>query len=185
MGFREIFLSVLVLGLAVAAAWHASGAVSERDALHVAAVAGAGVTTSPPAPVTVRLLAVGSAAVQAVWVPTSLFRAAHLAAGAWLALAAALTALVAARLGAGRGERPGAGLAAGLFAGAAVLLGADTGRLGLLASPVPILLVLLSGSAAAFVWSRPRPFLGGLLLGLATACLGCHTDEHRKQLRPE
>ena len=169
MGFREIFLSVLVLGLAVAAAWHASGAVSERDALHVAAAAGAGVTTSPPAPITARLLGAGAAAVRAVWVPTSLFRATHLAAGAWLALAAALTALVAARLGTGRGERPGAGLAAGLFAGAAVVLGADTGRLGLLASPVPALLVLLSGSAAAFVWSRPRPFLGGLLLGLATA----------------
>lgn len=169
MGLRAIFLSILVLGLAVAVAWHASGAVSERDALHVAAAAGAGVTTSPPAPVTSRLLGIGIETLRALWAPLSLFRAAHLVAGFWLALAAGLSALVAARMAGGRDERPGAGLAAGLFVGAAVLFGEDTGGLGLLATPVPVLLALLAGSAAAFVSPRPRPLLGGLLLGLATA----------------
>jgi hypothetical protein len=169
MGFRSIFLVVVVLGAAVALAWHAPGALTARDALGAAAVAGAGVTGSPPAPVSTRLLELGVALVRAVWAPAGLFRAVHLSAGLWLALAAGLTALVAARAAAGRSLRAGKGLAAGAFAGAAVLLGLDTGGLGLQASPVAPLLALLAGSAAAFTARRPHPLLGGLLLGLATA----------------
>ncbi|MCA9750971.1 MAG: hypothetical protein KC591_02180, partial [Gemmatimonadetes bacterium] len=169
MGFRAIVLSVFVLGLALAAAWHAAAPLTEGDALHVAAILGGGPGTSPPGPVSERLLDVGMRAVRAVWAPTGLFRAAHLAGGLWLAIAAALTAGVAARSAAGRHPRAGTGLAAGLFAGCAVLLGADTGRLGLEASPVPVLLALLAGSATAFTARRPWPFLGGLLAGLAVA----------------
>lgn len=162
---RSLFIAILLFGVAVAVTFHASGAVSALDARMAVAVDGS-LSTSPPHPVSARVLALGADLVRVVWAPTGLFRALHLAAGLILALAAAMSARVAWRGSAGRGA---SGLAGAVFVGLALVLGGDTARLGLSAHPVPVLLALLAGSAWAWSASVPRPLLGGVLLGLATA----------------
>lgn len=169
MTHRVTFFVVLLLGLATAIAWHAGDAISVRDGLMTTAALDGGVTSSPPAPVSTQALNVGYRVVRMGYTETSPFRAIHLSAGLWLALAAALTALVAARAGTDGSRWTGRGVPAALFAGAAVLFGAETGRLGLIASPIAVWLALLAGSALAYVSERPRPFWGGLLFGLAVA----------------
>lgn len=161
---RLAFVSVLILGIAAALAFHSSGALSERDALSIAAFEG-GVTTSPPGPVSTRLLVAGAELIRVVWAPTGIFRATHLAASFWLALAAALSALVAFRAGESEGGR----WAAAILVGGGVLFGGELGGLGRQAGPIAVLVLLLAGSAAAWTAARPRAALGGVLLGLALA----------------
>lgn len=160
---RLLFLSTLLFGIAATAAFHASGALSHADARFATCVDGS-IATSPPAPVTSRFLAVAADLVRAVWAPTSLFRALHLSTGILLAFAAAISAVVAARL-----ASPAGGVAAAIFVGGAMALGADFAESGRSAHPAAILLVLLSGAAWAWTADRPRPALGGVLLGLAAA----------------
>ncbi len=162
---RLLFLSTLLLGVAVTVAFHSSGAVSADDARYATAVDGS-IATSPPAPVTSRVLSLATDVARVVWTPTSLFRALHLSTGILLALAAAISAVVASRLASFEGS--GAVAAAVLVAGA-TLFGADFATLGLSAHPVPVLLLLLSGAAWAWTSSPPKPCLGGILLGLAAA----------------
>ncbi len=158
---RSLLFAIAVFAVAVAATFHASGAVSALDARMAMAVDGS-LGTSPPHPVSSRILALGADLVRLVWAPTGLFRAIHLAAGLLLAGAAVVAARLAAR-------SCGAPVAAALLVGAALPLGGDTGGLGLTAHPVPVLLLLLSGAALAWSADSPRPRLGGLLLGLALA----------------
>jgi hypothetical protein len=148
---------VLLAGLAAAAAFHSRGAAGARDALAVAAQ-GDGTAAS-------RALSLGADLVRLVDVRIELFRAVHLAAAVLLAVAAAFTAAVAARIA----RAPLAGLAAAILAGAALLFGADSGRLGMEAGAVAPLLAAVSGAAWAWTGSRPRPALGGLLLGAGVA----------------
>lgn len=165
---RLAFLSILLLGIAAVLSFHSSGAVSERDALTLAAFDG-GISTSPPGPVTRHVTELGTRLVRLLWSAAGLFRAAHLAVGLLLALAAALSARVAHRAASFPTGSDDAAWAAAVLVGAGVLFGADTGRLGLEAGPVAILLALLSGAAAAWTAATPRPALGGFLLGLALA----------------
>ena len=169
MTHRVTFFVVLLLGLATVIAWHSGDVISVRDGLMAAAALDGGVTSSPPAPVSTRALNVGYRVVRMGYAETSPFRAIHLSAGLWLAIAAALTALVAARAGTDGSRWTGRGVPAALFAGAAVLWGTETGRLGLIASPIAVWLALLAGSTLAYVAERPRSFWGGLLFGLAVA----------------
>lgn len=155
---RTLFLATLLLGLAAAAAFHASGAVSAADARF--ATAGAGGVAG-------HALQGGVVLVRLIWAPTGVFQAAHLAAGVLLALAAATSALVAGRLAGG--DRA-TGLAAAVLVGPAMLFGRDVAGLGLLAGPVPVLLALLAGATWAWTSPVPRPALGGFLAGLALAC---------------
>jgi len=161
---RTLFLLLLVLGVAATASFHASGALDERDALTAASLRG-GAWTSPPGPVTSRALGLGAGVVRLVWAETGLFRAMHLAAGAWLAIAAGLTAVVALRLA----RSPLGGFSAALFAGMAVLFGGVLGRHGLAGAPAAPLAALLAGAAVSWTRVTPAPFAGGLLLGLAVA----------------
>lgn len=160
---RLLFLAVLLLGVAVTATFHASGAVSEADARLATAACDGSLATWPPSPVSSRVLHLGVDLIRLVWAPTGLFRALHLTTGFLLAFAAATSALVAARLGADRGAT---GLAAAVLVGASMLFGGDVGGLGVTA---PVLLVLLAGSVWAWTCRLPRAGLGGLLLGLAAA----------------
>jgi hypothetical protein len=163
---RVLFLAILLLGVAGAATFHASGALSETDARLALAARDGSLALSPPAPVSSRVFRLGVDLIRLVWAPTGLFRALHLTAGFLLALAAATSALVAARLGA---ERGASGLAAAILVGASMLFGADLAGFGLQAHPTPVLLALLAGSVWAWTSPAPRAVLGGLLLGLATA----------------
>lgn len=162
---RSLLFAIAVFAAAVVATFHASGAVSAVDARLAMAVDGS-LARTPPHPVSSRILALGVDLVRLVWAPTGLFRAIHLAAGLLLALAAVLSARVAAKGGAGPAA---SGIAAALFVGTGLTLGADTGGLGLTAHPVPVLLSLLAGAAWAWSADAPRPGLGGVLLGLALA----------------
>ncbi len=161
---RSLLFAIAAFAVAVAATFHASGAVSALDARMAMAVDGS-LGATPPHPVSSRVLALGVDLVRLVWAPTGLFRAIHLAAGLLLAAAAVLSARLAARGGAAGA----AGVAAALFVGAALPLGAETGGLGLTAHPVPVLLLLLAGTACAWAADAPRALPGGLLLGLALA----------------
>ena len=163
---RALFLAVFLLGVAVAATFHASGAISETDARLALAARDGSLALSPPAPVSSRVFHLCLELVRVVWMPTGLFRALHLGAGLLLAFAAATSALVAARLGATRGA---SGLAGAILVGASMLFGGDLGGVGLQAQPAPVLLALLSGSVWAWTSPTPRAALGGFLLGLATA----------------
>ena len=162
---RTAFLLVLLLGAASAISLHSDGAMNGADALGVAAARGRCVTTSPPAALTAwttgSLAAVGRLAAP----DAGIFPLVHLASGLLLALAAALAARLAARFV----PHPTAALAVGIAVGGALLFGGDTGRLGLQAGPTSLLLLLLTGSASAFLAERPRPVLGALLLGAALA----------------
>jgi len=162
---RAVFWGILVVGLAVAAAFHSSGALDTRDALIAAALRG-GVTTSPPLPLTSRLLEFAVHFSRLVHADTGLFRAMHLAGGILVAIAVACSAIVMVR--AAR-ARPGAGLAGALLLVGAIWFGADSGRLALTASPLPVVLAL--SSLAALAWTRPAAlaFWGGLAAGLAFA----------------
>ena len=91
MNRTPLFLLILALGIAATASFHASGALDERDALTAASLGG-GVTTSPPGPVTSRVLGIGTGLVRLVWAETGLFRAMHLVAGLLLTVAAGLAA---------------------------------------------------------------------------------------------
>ena len=162
---RSFFIAVLLFALAAAATFHASGAVSVPDARMAVALDGSLPTLSPH-PVSTRVLGLGVDLIRRGWAPTGVFRALHLAAGILLAFAALASALVAARCAKSASST---GLAAAAFLGLCLPLGADTGGLGLLAHPVPVLLALLSGAAWAWSSDSPRPFLGGLLVGLALA----------------
>jgi hypothetical protein len=157
---RLPFRLVLLLGVVAVTVFHAPGAIDRADADGAAAVADGTLDG--------RLLGLGVDLVRVVFAPTSTFRALHVAAGILLALAAALSAAVAFRAA---DALPGAGLAAALFVGPAVLFGADTGGLGGAAGPAAVVLVLLAGSAAAWTLEAPRALLGGLLLG---AAVGAH-----------
>lgn len=161
---RRLSLAILLLGITAALAFHSSGALSAPDALQVAAFGG-GIVTSPAGPITTRVLELGVGLVRLGWAPTGIFRSTHLAASLLLAIAALLSAHVAAR-----GPRTFAGgLAAAIFVTGVTLFGADLGGLGRQAGPAAVLLLLLSGAAAAWTAERPRAFLGGLLAGLAAA----------------
>ena len=149
--------TLLLTGLAAAAAFHSGGAIDARDALAAASLRDGSAAS--------RALALGVDLIRLIDVRVELFRAVHLAAGILLAVAAAFTAAVAARL-AGTAL---AGIAAALLAGTAVLFGVDSGRLGMEAGAVAPLLAALSGAAWAWTGSRPRPGLGGLLLGAGVA----------------
>ena len=162
---RSVFLLILLLGLVATAAFHSSGAVDERDALLAASLEGAAGVPSPP-PLTGRALALGVEATRLVSAEAGLFRGMHWGAGILLALAAALSGLVAYR---GAGGAAGPGLASALLVGTALLFGADTGRLGLQGSPLPVTLALVAGAVVAWTAKRPRAFLGGLLYGAALA----------------
>jgi hypothetical protein len=166
---RALSVAVFLCGLAMAASFHASGALDVEDA-EVAATLREGVAGSPPGPLTSRGLGLGVDLARLVHARVDLFRAMHLSAGVLLAIAAALSArLVAGSAGRFPDAPVGPGLGAGLAVGVATLLGADLGTLGLKGGPLPVLLVLLAGAAAAWTASVPRAFWGGLLLGAATA----------------
>ena len=166
---RALFLGMLALGLATTAAFHAGGALDVRDALAAAALRG-GAAGSPPGALTTAGLRLGVDVIRLAWASTATFRAMHLAAGFLLSLAAALSAVVAAR-STGRSARAALlpGLGAALAVGAATLFGPDLGGPGLRGSPVAGLLLLLAGSAVAWTAPAPRAFWGGLLLGAAVA----------------
>ncbi len=162
---RTLAVLILVLGLAAAAAFHSTGALGARDAL-VAATLNEGVAGSPPLPLTSRMLAACVHAVRLIQPGAGVFHAMHFGGGLLLALAAALSALVAYQ---GARGFPGAGFAAGLFVATALLFGADTARFAMTGGPVAPLLLLLSAAAYAWTRNKPWPFAGGLLLGLAIA----------------
>lgn len=153
-----MFRWVFALGLAAVFAFHSSGALGHADA-RAAAALGEGAVWA-------RILGLGVDLLRLVYAPLGLFWAAHLAAGAFLVTAAALSAVVACR---SLADRPGADLAAGFFVGLAVLLGGDLGSAGLEAGPTPVVLALLAGAAAAWTAAPARPLTGGLFLGAAIA----------------
>jgi tetratricopeptide (TPR) repeat protein len=155
---RLPFRLILILGLTAAVAWHARGAIDAADALHAAALH-SGVLTG-------RLLGLGADLIRLVDTRFDPFQALHLAAGVMLAVAAALSTAVASRRADHTG---GAGLAAGLFVGGAVLLGGDLGAAGRSAAPIAVLLALLAGSLWCWTRDPARPLTGGLLAGLAVA----------------
>ncbi len=167
---RSLAFGIFLLGIAATASFHAGGAVHVSDALTAAAFGG-GATGGPQADLTSRALGAGVALVRTIWAPTGVFRAMHLAAGILLALAAALSARVAATGSGGRAADAPIlpGLAAGIAIGTATLFGHDLGGLGLLGGPVALLLTLLAGSAALWTAPVPRAFSGGALLGAAVA----------------
>ncbi|MFN8177955.1 MAG: hypothetical protein U0167_08505 [bacterium] len=163
---RLLFVAVLFAGLAAAATFHASGALSDADARLAVAARDGSLATWPPSPISSRVFHLGVVLVRLVWAPTGLFRALHLTAGLLLALAAAASAIVAFRLGA---DRRATGLAAAVLVGASMLFGRDLAGLGLAAQPVSVLLLLLAGCAWAWTGATPRAALGGFFLGLAVA----------------
>jgi hypothetical protein len=162
---RWLFLLVLFLGICSATTFHSSGAVDEQDALTASALR-QGVAGSPPLGLTSRVHALGVDLIRLVYAPTGLFRAMHLTGGLLLALAAALSTIVAYRVA---GDHPPARLAAGLLVGAATLFGANLAGLAMKGDPLAVTITLLAATAVAWTAPVPWAFVGGTLLGLATS----------------
>jgi hypothetical protein len=162
---RILFLAIFFLGLAASTAFRSAGAVSAKDALFAGATQGASLL-DPPSALSVRVAASVIQFVRTIQPGAQLFPVLHAAMGILLALAAAFAAASAfAAAKGGTGTRT----VCGFLVGASVLFGAATGFAGTDASPIPMILLLLSATTLSWLSSRPRAFTGGALLGLAVA----------------
>ncbi len=162
---RFLFAALLALGLAAAAAFRSTGALSAEDALVAAAAQGSSVL-DPPLRLTARASGVVVQAMRAVEPTRALFPLVHVLPGILMALVAAFSGAVAFRTAnANAAARVGAGIAVG----GACLFGADLGAAGRAAGANATLLALLSGAAFAWIAPKPKAFAGGLLVGLASS----------------